>query len=115
MLMSTRLTCSQLLSLTLLAFAAALALMLLDPPSSHAALGKMAGYDGAGGATTFTTVTAFITNLRNGLMPLSIPLGSVGLVAGGAMFALGHQMASKVLLGVLVGVGLALSAPNIVA
>ena len=74
----------------------------------------MAGYEPSD-STTFGGIQNYLTNLRNGLMPLSIPLGSVGLVAGGAMYAIGNQMASKVLLGVFIGVGLALSAPNIVS
>jgi hypothetical protein len=113
--MSMTLSRSQLATLTALALLAGLAAMLLDPVSSHAALQKMAGYEGADGATTFSSVTSYITNLRNGLMPIAIPLGGVGMVAGGAMYAVGNQMASKVLFGVLIGVGLALSAPGIVA
>jgi TrbC/VIRB2 pilin len=113
--MSMTLTRSQLALWGLAAAALAFALLLLDPPSSHAALSKMAGYSTADGATTFDKVNEYMTNLRNGLMPLSLPIGSVGLVAGGAMYALGNQMASRVLFGVLIGVGLALSAPNIVS
>jgi hypothetical protein len=111
--MSFTLSRSQLVTLAALTFAV-LAAMLLDPTYSHAALQKMAGYT-QGNTTTFGEVIEYATNLRNGLIPIAVPLGGIGLVAGGAMFLVGNQMATKVIMGVLGGIGLALSAPGIVS
>lgn len=112
--MSFTLSRTQLAALALLAFAAVLAAMLADPTYSHAALQKMAGYD-QGETTTFGAVITYMNNLRNGLIPIAIPLGGIGLIAGGAMFLVGNQMATKVIFGVLGGIGIALSAPGIVS
>ncbi len=112
--MSFTLSRSQGVAFAALALVAACAAMLLDPTSSHAALQKMAGYQ-QGDTTTFGDVITYMTNLRNGLIPIAVPLGGVGLVAGGAMFLVGNQMATKVIFGVLGGIGIALSAPGIVS
>jgi hypothetical protein len=86
-----------------------------DPPSSHAALQKMAGFTKPDGTLPFDGINDYITNLRNGLMPLAIPAGGIGVVAGGVMYLLGNQRATQLLMGVLIGMGLTLSAPGIVA
>ena len=97
-----------------LALAAGLAAMLFDPSYSHAALQKMAGYERSD-ATTFASIISYISNLRDGLIPVAIPTGTIGLIAGGFMYFFGNQMASKVIFGVLGGLGLVLCAPGIVS
>ena len=95
--------------------ALAAALLLVAPPDSHAALQKMAGYSKAGGTTSFGSISSYLNNLRDGLLPLSIPVGSLGLVAGGVLHVVGHQNASKILFGVLLGMGLVFGSPSIIA
>ncbi|RKQ90496.1 hypothetical protein C8N24_0301 [Solirubrobacter pauli] len=112
--MSFTLSRQQIALAALLTFAAVFAAMLLDPTYSHAALQKMAGYQ-QGNTTTFGDVIEYITNLRNGLIPIAIPVAGIGFFAGATMFLVGNQMATKVIFGVLGGVGLALSAPGIVS
>ena len=96
-----------------LGFAALLALLAADP--SHAALKGMAGYGDASAAHTFGSISRYLNNIRDALIPLAVPAAGIGLAAGGVMHFIGHQMASKLLMGVLVGLVLVLTAPSIVA
>ena len=90
------------------------ALLLLADADGLAALQKMAGYD-AGAQTFFSEIQDYLENLRDSLIPLAIPLGAIGLAAGGAAYMVGNQMAQRVLGGVVVGIALTLMAPAVVA
>jgi len=79
-----------------------------------AALQKMAGYD-AGSTATFAKIQDYLENLRDGLIPLAIPLGAIGLTGGGVAYMLGNAMAQRILGGVVVGLAVALTGPSIVA
>jgi len=87
--------------------------LLLSGGGELAALQKMAGYDGGG--ETFAKVKTYLDNLRDGLIPLAIPLGAIGLTGGGVAYMVGNPMAQRILGGVVIGVALALTAPSIIA
>jgi hypothetical protein len=78
-----------------------------------AALQKMAGYDDGG--ETFAKIKTYLDNLRDGLIPLAIPVGAIGLTGGGVAYMVGNAMAQRILGGVVIGLALALTAPSIVA
>ena len=79
------------------------------------ALAKAAGYSGGGGGGTFSKVSSYMTGLRTAILPLSIPIGSLGLIGGGIAFIVGQPMAQRLLVGVVIGLGVVLLAPTIVA
>ena len=79
------------------------------------ALAKAAGYSGGGAGGTFSKVSNYMTGLRTAILPLSIPIGSLGLIGGGIAFIVGQPMAQRLLVGVVIGLGVVLLAPTIVA
>ena len=95
-----------------LAAVAAIALLALDGAQLDA-LQRMAGY--TTGKTFFKDAQDYLDNLRDSLIPLSIPMGAIGLVAGGVAYMVGNVMAQKILGGVVIGLALALMGPSIVA
>jgi F0F1-type ATP synthase membrane subunit a len=98
-----------------LALTLTLALCLLVlPDTAAAALQKLAGYE-TGGDNRFGKLYGYLSNLRDAIIPLTIPVGSIGLVVGGGMYLFGNPHAGRVLFGVVVGLGLILLAPSIVA
>ena len=102
-------------SISILGTGAALVaiLTLLSDGAQLDALQKMAGY--ATKRSFFTEAQEYLNNLRDGLIPLAIPLGAIGLVGGGVAYMVGNVMAQKILGGVVIGVALALLGPSIVA
>jgi hypothetical protein len=94
-----------------LAALAALALVL--DGATVDALQQMTG--NTKGASKFGGLQVFLENLRDGLMPLTIPIGGIGLAAGGTLYMLGNQMAMRLITGVVIGIGVVLLAPTIVA
>ena len=78
-----------------------------------AALQKMAGY--ATGKTMFGEIQQYLENMRDSLIPLTIPLGVIGLTGGAAAYMVGNVMAQRILGGVIIGLTLALLGPQIVA
>ena len=98
-----------------LLLALAIALCLLSPPDmAHAALQKIAGYQPSGD-NRFGKLYDYLASLRDAIIPLSIPVGAIGLVVGGAMYLFGNPHAGRALTGVAVGLALILLAPSIVA
>jgi hypothetical protein len=94
----------------LIAIGAAVAVGL---PIELDALQRMAGYAGKGSA--FKDAQEYLESLRDSLIPLAIPLGAIGLTAGGVAFTFGNPMAQKILGGVVIGLALALMGPSLVA
>jgi F0F1-type ATP synthase membrane subunit a len=93
----------------------ALALCLLAlPDAADAALQKLAGYQ-RGGSNRFGQLYDYLSNLRDAIVPLAIPVGAIGMVVGGGMYLFGNPHAGRILFGVVVGLGLILLAPSIVA
>ena len=78
-----------------------------------AALQKMAGY--ATGKTMFGDIQQYLENIRDSLIPLTIPLAVIGLTGGAAAYMVGNVMAQRILGGVIIGLTLALLGPQIVA
>ena len=93
---------------------AVIAFALVAPDPAAAALQKIAGYD-RGGGNQFGSVFDYFANLRDAILPLSIPIGAIGLVVGGGMYVFGSPHAGRLLFGVVVGLGLIMLAPSIVA
>jgi len=87
---------------------------LATPEHAHAALQKIAGYK-KDSDSTFKTLFEYFANLRDAILPLSIPIGAIGLVIGGGMFLFGSHHAARTLFGVILGLGLILMAPALVA
>lgn len=101
-------------ALTVLGFLlVAAAIALLSRVLGLDALQKMASATG-GPAASFGSVKTYLSNLRDALIPLSIPIGGVGIVGGGLAYAVGNQMATRLIMGAGVGVGLTLLAPTII-
>ena len=91
---------------------AALVLLTTQGPDLQA-LQKMAGY--ATGKSFFKDAQEYLSNLRDSLIPLAIPIGAIGLTGGGVAYMVGNMMAQKILGGVVIGLALALMGPSIVA
>ena len=94
--------------------AVALTLVLLAPDQAAAALQKIAGYERSGD-NRFSSLFDYFANLRDAILPLSIPIGSIGLIVGGGMYVFGSPQAGRLLFGVVVGLGLIMLAPSIIA
>jgi hypothetical protein len=77
------------------------------------ALQKMAGYTTSN--SSFKDAQEYLNNLRDGLIPLAIPLGAIGLTGGGVAYMVGNIMAQKILGGVVIGLALTLLAPSLIA
>ena len=90
-----------------------LACVLLAHVFALDALAAMASKAGAG-KTSFGEVNSFLTNLRDGLLPLSIPLATIGFVGSGVAFMIGNQLATKLAGGVVAGLVLVLLGPSII-
>lgn len=84
-----------------------------DTGWSLQALARMTGSDSKGGG--FGQLKTYLDNLQKGLLPLAIPLGTIGLAGGGIAYMLGHHMAQKILGGVVAGTALVLLAPQLMA
>ena len=91
-----------------------LALVLLLSPDAHAALQKLAGYEKSDD-NRFSSLYSYLANLRDAILPLAIPVSTIGLVVVGGMYMFGSPSAGRTLSGVAVGVGLVLLAPSLVA
>jgi hypothetical protein len=97
------------------------AVLLCGGPALHAgpgwlyidALQKMAGY--ATKSSAFKDAQDYLENLRDGLIPLAIPLGAIGLTGGGVAYMVGNIMAQKILGGVIIGLALTLLGPSLIA
>ena len=100
--------------LAALTFAASALVLARSGVQLHA-LAKAAGYSGSAGGGTFAKVSSYMTGLRTAILPLSIPIGSLGLIGGGIAFIVGQPMAQRLLIGVVIGLGVVLLAPTIVA
>lgn len=73
----------------------------------------MAGYSTE--TSDFKDILKYLNSLRDGLIPLAIPMGAIGLTAGGVAYMVGNIMAQKILGGVVIGLALTLMAPSLVA
>ena len=89
-------------------------LALAGPEPADAALQRLAGFE-ANGENQFTSLNRYFANLRDALLPLAVPIGTIGLVVSGGMYMFGSPQASRILFGVGVGLGLVLLAPSIIA
>jgi len=92
----------------------AVALVLLLSPDAHAALQKLAGYEQSDD-NRFSSLYSYLANLRDAILPLAIPVSTIGLVIVGGMYMFGSPSAGRTLSGVAIGVGMVLLAPSIVA
>lgn len=105
---------AELLLAALLCLSAACALALAAPDSADAALQKIAGYK-PGAKSPFGQLTEYFNGLRDAIIPLAVPTAAIGLIFGGVVYMAGGHQAGKTLTGVVVGVGLILMAPSLVA
>ena len=92
----------------------ALLLALLVSADAHAALQKLAGYEKSSD-NRFGSLYSYLANLRDALLPLAIPVSTIGLVVVGGMYMFGSPAAGRILFGVAIGVGMVLLAPSIIA
>jgi type IV secretory pathway VirB2 component (pilin) len=97
-----------------LALGVAVVVLSLWTADAQAALQQLAGYQ-KGDANRFESLYSYLANLRDSLLPLSIPVGTIGLVVVGGMYMFGSPSAGRVLFGVGIGIGLVLLAPSIIA
>lgn len=81
-------------------------------PHLHA-LARMTGHNGGGGS--FGQLKTYLDNLQKSLLPLAIPLGTIGLAGGGVAYMLGNHLAQRVLGGVVAGTALVLLSPQLMA
>ncbi len=88
-------------------------LLLLASDASLDALQAAAG--GGGTSTRFAAVITYLTNLRNGFMGLVVAGGSLATIGVAGAFMVGNERAQKWAVGVLVGVGLAILSPDLIA
>lgn len=96
------------------ASALALALALLLAGDANAALQKLAGYKPASD-NRFSSLYAYLANLRDAILPLAIPVSTIGLVVVGGMYMFGSPSAGRILFGVAIGIGMVLLSPSIIA
>src|SRR3712207_2794328 len=94
--------------------ALAAGVLLLLGGGELAALERAAGY-AIGDANIFSNVHSYLAKVRDGLMPLALPLAGIGLAGGGMAYMVGNAMAQRILGGVVVGTAVVLTAPSIVA
>jgi type IV secretory pathway VirB2 component (pilin) len=92
----------------------ALALALLLSADAHAALQQLAGYQKADD-NRFASLYSYLANLRDAILPLAIPVGTIGLVVVGGMYMFGSPSAGRTMFGVAIGIGMVLLAPSIIA
>ena len=74
----------------------------------------IAGYEKAGD-NRFGSLYSYLANLRDAILPLAIPVSTIGLVVVGGMYMFGSPSAGRILFGVAIGVGMVLLAPSIIA
>jgi hypothetical protein len=98
--------------LTLIALAVILSMLL--PADAQAALQKLAGYEQSSD-NRFGSLYSYLANLRDALLPLAIPVGTIGLVVVGGMYMFGSPAAGRILFGVAIGIGMVLLSPSIIA
>ena len=77
------------------------------------ALQKAAGYT-VGRDNTFAGISTYLANLRDGIMPLAVPAGAIGLAGSGFAYMAGNAVASRIGMGVVTGVALVLLGPGII-
>ena len=77
------------------------------------ALQKAAGYT-VGKDTTFGGLSSYLANLRDGIMPLALPAGAIGLAGAGFAYMAGNALAGRFAMGVVTGVALVLLGPGII-
>jgi TrbC/VIRB2 family pilin len=99
---------------TLTTLLLAVATLLLSAADAHAALQQLAGYE-KGDTNQFASLYSYLANLRDALLPLSIPLGTIGLAVAGGLYFVGSPSAGRTVCGVGIGLGLVLLAPSIIA
>jgi type IV secretory pathway VirB2 component (pilin) len=92
----------------------ALGLALLESADAQAALQQLAGYEKADD-NRFGSLYSYLANLRDAILPLAIPVGTIGLVVVGGMYMFGSPQAGRILFGVAIGIGMVLLAPSIIA
>ena len=63
----------------------------------------------------FTSIITYLDNLQTAVIPIAIPAGTLGLIGGGVAYLVGSQRAQQLLMGVVVGLGLVLLAPELIA
>ena len=91
-----------------------LLLALLLSADAHAALQKLAGYEKSAD-NRFGSLYSYLANLRDAMLPLAIPVSTIGLVVVGGMYMFGSPSAGRILFGVAIGIGMVLLAPSIIA
>lgn len=96
------------------AVALGLAFALLLSADAHAALQQLAGYEKSDD-NRFASLYSYLANLRDAILPLAIPVGTIGLVVVGGMYMFGSPSAGRILFGVAIGIGMVLLAPSIIA
>ena len=77
------------------------------------ALQRAAGYE-IGDNNAFRGVYSFLANLRDGIGPLAIPAGAIGIAAAGFAYMAGSSVAQRVGMGVVIGMLLVLTGPSII-
>jgi type IV secretory pathway VirB2 component (pilin) len=97
-----------------LTIAVAALLALLLSADAHAALQKLAGYEKSSD-NRFGSLYSYLANLRDAILPLAIPVGTIGLVVVGGMYMFGSPSAGRILFGVAIGIGMVLLSPSIIA
>jgi hypothetical protein len=93
-------------------FALALAALLVESTALQA-LQRAAGYE-IGDNNAFRGVYSFLSNLRDGIGPLAIPAGAIGIAAAGFAYMAGSSVAQRVGMGVVIGMLLVLTGPSII-
>jgi type IV secretory pathway VirB2 component (pilin) len=78
-----------------------------------AALERMTGTSPKGGQ--FAGLVTYLDNLQASILPIAGPIGVLGLIGGGVAYLVGHHMAQKILAGVVIGTGLVLLSPQLMA
>ena len=89
------------------------AVVLLGDGAVVQALQKAAGYT-VGRDNTFAGISNYLSNLRDGIMPLAVPAGAIGLAGAGFAYMAGNATASRMGMGVVSGVALVLLGPGII-
>ena len=100
----------------LIAAAALIALAcaaLLAETTALQALQRAAGYE-IGDNNTFGGVYSFLANLRDGIGPLAIPAGAIGIAGAGFAYMAGSSVAQRIGMCCVIGMLLVLTGPSII-
>ncbi len=62
----------------------------------------------------FQSFQKYLDGLQDAVIPLAIPAATLGLIGGGIAYLIGSQIASKLLGGVVIGLGLVLLSPELI-